>query len=117
MSNWAYHAGSGTPTSTGATGWFYKQTQYKRPAERALILDNAHRDCSVTPSYPWWLAFGWPTMPPVPDIISMTIDFNRHGRTPIGNKYTDKSLNMLFCDGHADTVSCKEAYQAIRFRS
>ena len=29
---------------------------------------------------------------------------------------SDPALNMLFCDGHAATVSTREAYKAIRFR-
>jgi prepilin-type N-terminal cleavage/methylation domain-containing protein/prepilin-type processing-associated H-X9-DG protein len=96
-------------------GWYWKQSQWKRPATRALLLDNAHRDVSVGTGNPWWTAYsGWSTMPPVPDIFAFTIDFNRHGKLPIGNGYTQPSLNMLFCDGHAATVSCKQAHQAIR---
>ena len=73
---------------------------------------------SITPTNPWWYAFpGWSgkEMPPVPDIFSFTLDFNRHGKFTIGNKYTDKSLNVLFVDGHAATVSCQEAQQSVRF--
>jgi prepilin-type N-terminal cleavage/methylation domain-containing protein/prepilin-type processing-associated H-X9-DG protein len=116
--NWTYRAGSGAITSTGASGWYYKQSQYKRPAERCLIADNAHRDMSITPTNPWWYAFpGWSgkEMPPVPDIFSFTLDFNRHGKLPMGNKYTDKTINVLFVDGHAATVSCKEAQNSVRF--
>jgi hypothetical protein len=25
-------------------------------------------------------------------------------------------MNMLYCDGHASTVSAREAYRALRFR-
>lgn len=113
--SWVYR--SSTSTTPSAGGWYFKQSQWKQASERALIFDNAHRDCSVTPTVPWWTAFGWTTMPPVPDIFSMTIDFNRHGKRPIGNAYTDLSLNMLYADGHAATVSCKEAYRAIRWKS
>jgi prepilin-type processing-associated H-X9-DG protein len=28
----------------------------------------------------------------------------------------DPALNMLFCDGHAATVSTRDAYKAIRFK-
>ena len=117
FANWTYRAGSGSITSTAASGWYYKASQYTRAAQRCLIADNAHRDMSVNASNPWWYAFsGWngKEMPPVPDIFSFTLDFNRHGKFTIGNKYTDKSMNMLFVDGHAATVSCKEAHNAVR---
>ena len=45
-----------------------------------------------------------------------TIDFNRHSKTPIGTKQDTPSLNVLYCDGHASTVSAREAYRALRFR-
>jgi prepilin-type processing-associated H-X9-DG protein len=57
-------------------------------------------------------------MPPRPDAggsFNFPIDFNRHGKYPEGNGPTQKSLNMLFCDGHADAVSAREAHHAIRF--
>jgi prepilin-type N-terminal cleavage/methylation domain-containing protein/prepilin-type processing-associated H-X9-DG protein len=101
--------------ASNAGGWYFKQSQWKRQAERCLILDNAHRDVSVGTGNPWWVAYNWPYMPPVPDIWAFTIDFNRHGKLPIGNAYTAPSLNMLFCDGHAATVSCQQAHRAIRF--
>jgi len=120
IANWTYHAGSGAFTSTGASGWYFKQSQYKRAGERCLIADNAHRDMSVGTGNPWWHAFttlNWQNkeMPPVPDIFSFTLDFNRHGKKTIGNGYGDKSMNVLFVDGHAATVSVKEAHQSVRF--
>ncbi|MFN4241957.1 MAG: type II secretion system protein [Tepidisphaerales bacterium] len=113
--NWIIRTNDGTGSSAANWGWYTKQSQWKRPHERALIYDAVHPNTSVTPAVPWWTAFGWDRMPPVPDIVSFTIDFNRHGRAPIGNRYTDKSVNVLFADGHAETVSCKEAHRAIRF--
>lgn len=104
-----------TSTGTAGKGWYWKQNQWRQPAQRALMLDSIHPNTSVTPTVPWWTAFGWTRMPPVPDIFSFTIDFNRHGRVATGNKYTDKTVNVLFCDGRAETVSCKEAQYAIRF--
>ena len=117
-SNTIYRAGTGTLTSTSTWGWYLKQSQWKRPGERLLMADNIHRDMSVGFGNPWWHAFsGWAgkPMPKVPDIFSFTLDFNRHGKFTIGNGYNDKSMNVLFCDGHAATVSCKEAHNAVRF--
>jgi prepilin-type N-terminal cleavage/methylation domain-containing protein/prepilin-type processing-associated H-X9-DG protein len=115
FANWTYRGAGSPATAAAQNGWYYKQTQYTRPAERALIFDNAHRDASITPATPWFTAFNWTKMPPVPDIYSFPLDFNRHGKKTIGNGYTEKTINMLFADGHAATVSCKEGHRAIRF--
>jgi prepilin-type processing-associated H-X9-DG protein len=112
--SWALRTNS---AGAGSNGWYFKQNQWRRPSERALIFDSSHPNTSVTDVVPWWslASINWTTMPPVPDITRFTIDFNRHGRVAIGNKYTDKSVNVLFADGRAETVSCKEAHRAVRF--
>lgn len=105
-------------TGSLGNGWYWKQSRWTRPTERALILDSIHPNTSVVADVPWWSnpAFGgWTSMPPVGDAVSFTIDFNRHGKKRIGTGYTEPSLNMLFCDGSARTVSAKEAQRAIRF--
>jgi len=97
-------------------GWYWKASQWTRPTERALLWDCNHPNCSVGTGTPWWLAYpGWSDMPPVPDASAFTVDFNRHSRKQFGAGYNEKSLNMLYCDGHAATISCKEAHWAIRF--
>ena len=54
--------------------------------------------------------------PAEPDGGIFALDYNRHGRKNPGENAPDtKSMNMLFCDGHAEFVSCREAYRAIRF--
>jgi prepilin-type N-terminal cleavage/methylation domain-containing protein/prepilin-type processing-associated H-X9-DG protein len=107
-------------------GDFYKQTQYKQPAERCLLLDNVHPNLNINQNLPnpdWITA--WPFAPENPSGVAFpieptaggwSIDFNRHGKRDRGNQPNDPSLNMLFCDGHAGFVSCREAYRAIRFR-
>jgi prepilin-type N-terminal cleavage/methylation domain-containing protein len=114
IANWTYRV-AGTPgSSTSTSGWYFKQSQYKRPAQRALLFDSVHVNTSVSPTWPWWTPATGP-MPPVPDALIFNVDFNRHGRKPRGNGPTDKSLNMLFCDLHAEPVSAKQAHFAIRF--
>lgn len=108
--NWAYRTVTGTETQTN--GWYWKQTQWKRPAQRALVLDSVHVNTSVSPSWPWW---GTGNMPAQPDALVFSPDFNRHSKKPRGNGPNDKTIGMLFCDGHADTVSAREASRAIRF--
>jgi prepilin-type N-terminal cleavage/methylation domain-containing protein/prepilin-type processing-associated H-X9-DG protein len=98
---------------------FFKQTQYSRPSERALVFDNVHR----LPMFSAALQSGWSYEPDTntpwittPDALYFSPDFLRHPPKVINNlKPTVKSLNMLFCDGHADTVSAREAYRAVRF--
>ena len=79
------------------------------------MWDSNHPNCLVGTGVPWWAAYSWTKMPPVPDASAFTVDFNRHGKKQFGCGYNEKSLNMLFCDGHAATVSAKEAHFAIRF--
>lgn len=110
--NWTYHTATGTAAQTG--GWYYKQTQYKRPAERALLFDSIHVNTSVTANWPWWTPTTGP-MPSVPDALIFNVDFNRHGKKARGNGPYEKSLNMLFCDLHAEPVSAKQAHHAIKF--
>jgi prepilin-type processing-associated H-X9-DG protein len=45
----------------------------------------------------------------------LPLDWNRHAKK-VGPKANEKSLNVLFCDGHAATLSAREAYKAIRFK-
>ena len=114
-------------TSTLAiAGDFFKQVQWKQPAERCLLLDNIHPNLNINQNLPnpdWVTA--WPFAPENPTGLAFlveptaggwSIDFNRHGKRDRGNQPSDPSLNMLYCDGHAAFVSCREAYRAIRFK-
>jgi len=109
-SNWVYRATIGSATET--SGWYFKQAQWKRPSERALVMDSVYVTTAVTATWPWWTG---PTMPAVADALKFSIDFNRHSKTPVGTKEAAQSVNMLFCDGHADTISAKQAHHAVRF--
>jgi prepilin-type N-terminal cleavage/methylation domain-containing protein/prepilin-type processing-associated H-X9-DG protein len=101
-------------SGSAAHGWYYKQVQWKRPAQRALVFDSIHVNTSVVPQWPWWTPATAP-MPKVPDALVFNLDFNRHGKYDLGNGPNVKSLNMLMCDGHAETVSAKEGHHAVRF--
>jgi prepilin-type N-terminal cleavage/methylation domain-containing protein/prepilin-type processing-associated H-X9-DG protein len=116
-------------TATKPANQFFKQSQYTHPADRALIFDNIHRNMIMGLPLP----DKWPYPPdstsmqwlPAPDSLYLTLDFLRHpnpknialGGVGQSSKVqpTDKSMNMLFCDGHADFISVREAYRAIRF--
>lgn len=104
----------------GIAGGAFKQVQWKQPAERALLFDNVHPNLNI--SNLW--VIDWPFLPEgslavfptAPTAGTWTLDFNRHGKRDLGNQANDPSMNMLFCDGHAAFVSCREAYRAIRFK-
>ena len=117
---WNKKYGAGSTHPQLIDGNFFKQSQWKRPSERALVFDNIHPNLNIKTA---WID-GWPFLPEgtlsafptVPIAADWTLDFNRHGKRDVGNQPTDPSMNMLFCDGHAGFVSCREAYRAIRFK-
>ncbi|MEA2707970.1 MAG: hypothetical protein QOF78_571 [Phycisphaerales bacterium] len=97
-------------------GGHFKYTQWSRQSERALIFESISHNWSMPGVTTWPFAPekpGGTVWPRTPD-VNFPIDFNRHGRNRIANKPTDPSLNMLFCDGHAETVSARQAWKAIR---
>jgi prepilin-type N-terminal cleavage/methylation domain-containing protein/prepilin-type processing-associated H-X9-DG protein len=119
--NWA---GSTNPADPAAIpGSAFKQVQWRRAAERCLLFDSVHPIWTVSFSTGTDYATKWPFEPETatpfltqPDGGTFTLDFNRHAKRALGNKPNDPSMNLLYCDGHADYVSCREAYRAIRFK-
>ena len=110
--NWVYCTLSGTASQTG--GWYYKASQWKRSGERCLVYDSIHVNTSVSASWPWWTPATNP-MPENPDALVFTPDYNRHTKKNKRVSGQEPSINMLFCDGHADVVSARQASHAIRF--
>lgn len=94
-------------------GQFFRQSQYKRAGERALIFESitGHNFTQYTWPYQPEGATAFPQKPGT----TFSIDFNRHGKKPLGNSQSSPSLNVLYCDGHADTASARSAFKAIRF--
>jgi prepilin-type processing-associated H-X9-DG protein len=104
-------------------GKYTRVNQWREPAKRGLVYE-------VINAYGIEMAIGylykWPWKPENANGADFPVDaqlgaawnwdFNRHGRRAIGNKPSDPSMNMLYCDGHADTVSNREAYRTCRFR-
>jgi prepilin-type processing-associated H-X9-DG protein len=119
--NWA---GSTNPADPAAIpGNAFKQVQWRRAAERCLLFDSVHPIWTVSFSTGTDYATKWPfepetatPFPAQPDGGTFTLDFNRHAKRNLGNKPNDPSMNVLYCDGHADFVSCREAYRSIRFK-
>jgi len=105
---WVFRTNNPPEVPNISGGWFFKQSQWKRAAQRCLILDSIHPTTSVVATFP-------SPFPALPNGSTFTIDFNRHAKYMMGTKETVKSLNEVFCDGHAETVSAKESHQSIRF--
>jgi prepilin-type N-terminal cleavage/methylation domain-containing protein/prepilin-type processing-associated H-X9-DG protein len=113
---------SGQPI-TATSGKYYKASQYKRAGERALVFESTHP--FEMAQYKWVFkpegTVNFPDRPinaytPNPyGTEFFSIDFNRHGKRPIGTDQNEPSLNVLYCDGHADTASARTAFRAIRF--
>ncbi len=110
-----------TPTDPSARpGWYFRASQWNKPAERALIIESVHPNFNIMSS----AIGGWPYKPEnsggvdypvIPDGANWCLDFNRHGKRLTGNLPTDPSMNQLYCDGHAAFVSARECYRSIRF--
>ena len=101
-----------TPPSCFMPQGFFKYTQWTRQADRALLFESVVGHNFTTLTWPYQAdGSDFPKMP----TLNFSIDFNRHGKRGTGNKPSDVSLNVLYCDGHANTVSCRDAFRAIRF--
>lgn len=119
-----YVYSTGRPlTALALCGKFFKQTQWTHAAERALMFDSVHPAFVTSNSTALDYTSKWPFEPETnvpfpyePDGGNFSLDFNRHGKLDRGNKYNVNSMNMLYCDGHASFVSCRDAFRAIRMK-
>jgi len=137
LSGGVYISKSAKVAGPGSGGWgspfggsYFRATQWTRQAERALLFDGVHNGGYFT-STEWntnqtvndpngsgvsWKPSDGTAMLPQFTHYFWSMDWNRHAKPKPGKvRNSDPSLNMLFCDGHASTVSAREGYQAIRF--
>jgi prepilin-type N-terminal cleavage/methylation domain-containing protein/prepilin-type processing-associated H-X9-DG protein len=102
-------------------GRYFKASQWTRQGERALLIEAIHtggywQNATVNAKWPYLPENTSGTPFPVRSAYTFPLDWNRHAKAPVGAvKPNDLSTNVLFCDGHAATVSAREAYRAIRF--
>jgi prepilin-type N-terminal cleavage/methylation domain-containing protein/prepilin-type processing-associated H-X9-DG protein len=95
-------------------GRYFKASQWTKAAERALIFDGVHNggyfsNAVFNASFPWQPE-GPNAFPATPGITAHIMDWNRHTKKKVGEVTVyDKSINLLYCDGHAETVSTREA--------
>jgi prepilin-type N-terminal cleavage/methylation domain-containing protein/prepilin-type processing-associated H-X9-DG protein len=95
-------------------GQYYRQSQWKNSSENALIAESVHSNLAVpVPPWPYQpdTSVAMPKYNDNPGTFSL--DFNRHSKLGQGTGPLEPGMNMLFCDGHAATVSARQAYRAI----
>jgi prepilin-type processing-associated H-X9-DG protein len=114
---WAYRVPANPPvvpvTHRDANGQYFRASQWRRGSERALVFDSVTVDFAVqTSSVPWTAA----TFLAVPNPLTFVPDFNRHLRRVKKATENDPGINVLFCDGHVDTMSARDTYRAIVFK-
>ena len=125
-SKWAYIIDPGhTVGGTAVRGRYFKASQWKRGAERALVYDAQHSagywtSILVNPRWPYGAPDSTPatlTFPVRGTATGFNVDFTRHAKAKPGSvKPTDLGVNVLFVDGHAATLSARETYRAVRFK-
>jgi prepilin-type N-terminal cleavage/methylation domain-containing protein/prepilin-type processing-associated H-X9-DG protein len=100
----------------GDRGSYRRKAHWTKPSERALILDSithvVQTPGSITSASRWF------PYDPVnaSDSSLFYVDGNRHGLigTSKADSYAkERGLNVLFCDGHADKLNVREAWNAV----
>ena len=102
-----------TATPPASPGRYFRQSQWKNASETGLITESVHSNLAVPlPPWPYQPDTATP-MIPEPAPATFSLDFNRHSKVGRGTQPLVPGMNMLFADGHATTVSVREAYRAI----
>lgn len=102
---------------SGATpGRYIRQVLWTNPNQRGLLVDSITHvvNTPITFNSRTGMWFPYDPIQPGPS-GSFYVDAARHARPGLSKQesYTRKSVNMLFCDGHAEIVSVREAWNAI----
>ena len=104
---------------TSGRGRYVKQSRWSRPEQRGLVADSITHILGTPTTFGpngLWFPYDYNQMTNT-GIPAGTfyVDAGRHGRRNLNKQqsYRTKCINMLYCDGHAATVSVKEAYLAI----
>jgi prepilin-type N-terminal cleavage/methylation domain-containing protein/prepilin-type processing-associated H-X9-DG protein len=106
----------GAITGGKPRGRYVKQVEWKKASDRCLVAD-AVTHILGTSGPPFDSTVGkWQPYDPIAAVAGyIYLDGNRHGapNTTKKQSYNKPCLNMLFCDGHAQPVSVKQAWNAI----
>jgi prepilin-type processing-associated H-X9-DG protein len=97
---------------TAGRGQYIRQNNWTKSAQRALVMDSITHVVST----PVTFDSGGKWFPFDPIVFgAFYVDGARHGKKGITKmeSYTRPTLNVLFCDGHAETVSVRQAWNAV----
>lgn len=132
--NYAVIAPSGTTGFGSGKGRFYKMEQWaRRGQDKGLLADSNGYEIVASTSNGWKrsdeqgstplvstqpenMGMKYPLVGGSPTVGFVSVDATRH-LAPTGSKakvIKQKGVNMLFVDGHASTVSPREAWNAVR---
>lgn len=97
---------------TGTWGNYIRQNRWTKSAQRGLIADSITHVISTPATFSSasaWLPYDGITWG------AFYVDAARHGKRGMTKQqsYSAKSMNMLFCDSHAETISVREAWNSI----
>ncbi len=100
---------------TAARGRYVPMSQWTKPDARGLVADSITHVIQMSGTMNSTTAKWFPFDPIAADGLTFYVDTSRHNRKSMSKKesYMKPSLNMLFCDGHAATVSVRQAWNAI----
>jgi hypothetical protein len=97
---------------TGTWGSYDLQTQWTKPSDRLLLADSSEHAISTPNSFS---SNGkWSPYNSTASLNAFYVE-PRHGRRGLTKRqsYYEPCLNAVFCDGHAQTVSVRDAWNAI----
>jgi len=108
---------------TAGRGKYIKADRWTKPDRRGLVADSithilgtpAPGTFGPPPTGKWFpYDYNFMTTGAIP-AGTFYVDAGRHGRRTMSKEQSWRAncINMLFCDGHAQTVSVREAYIAI----
>lgn len=104
---------------TAGRGKYIKADRWTKPDRRGLVADSITHILGTPTTFGpngLWFPYDYHFMSSgsIP-AGTFYVDAGRHGPRNLSKErsYRTKSINMLFCDGHASTESVREAYLAI----
>lgn len=88
---------------------------YNRSGERALLIDDITHVINCPPS-PIDHTSTWYNGAFTTSSVTFQIDAGRHGKPGMNfdQEYNNPCTNVVFCDGHAATLSVRDVYIAVR---
>lgn len=111
----------GADTAAGpGTGRYHKSNEWSKPTERALVGDSPYHILQASPA-PFDSTKKWGPLLEGEgtnlNVLHFFGDGRRHGPSDASRKkqYNAPYMNVAYVDGHADSVTIRQAYDACRY--